>query len=546
MRAQNAKKWQTFFLCFICFTLSISTWRQAQAQSVGAALKNQQTRHLSHITMPIQIEKSIFAELPVAKRNELQATVCSTLGNTLVVGNGPWGIGFVEKPPTCTIVEKASPVKGHAVWTVMITSAPEGLQAQVCRSLTPTQLGAESCFATLQVPVKKDAAIVLSHPYFAKALVAALSDQLPFQSKASVHLIQEKPNGQKYFIPQKAPPLAPNVKIPDLKVRFIPFDVHLIPETGFFRAGLMNHDAAASRLSVSDFWLVNPRGRNTMRASHRRALLKIHKELMDQGLNHLSGGKTSENILGRNARSESKKDRSFFQRTEGEASIRGGYFNGFKTLQPNVSYGGSLDAAIYMAPWLNFWVDGSYTQSVYKAAARTKSSENSNEESNATSTFTNLRLGIGVGVRKTFSNDLTFFAYPRLSKMALSWIFSEKDNFRTLGAEADVKYDVFPLYGIGIGFRSPETWFMNAQMTLGYDSFLSKNYRGIYCDTELMYELPSQVAVFTSLGIFDRSWFSLFNRIQLHTFSTINSYKSESVLNIFEVVAGFGYRLEFL
>jgi hypothetical protein len=215
-------------------------------------------------------------------------------------------------------------------------------------------------------------------------------------------------------------------------------------------------------------------------------------------------------------------------------------------VQPNFSYGGGADIALYASPWLNFWADASYTNSEYAAEASVDSGDATETSEAATALFKNVRFGAGFGVRYTFSYDLTFYLYPRVSHMRLSWLLSNSSALEAVGIRSEVDDTFFPLYGVGAGFRSPESWPVNAQITLGYDGIAGEDYRGMNADIELMYELPHVVADVTSLGLFDRAWISLYLRAQNHQFTVANQYNSKSTLDVSEVIAGLGYRLEFL
>ncbi len=501
---------------------------------------------LRSIEIPLQIDATIIRTIDEYNLKNVATQICQNLGESLIAGQGPWGMGYLTQKPECSFVNTPKAQQGPNVWTLLVTKpSKEMLAFRVCRAETPTNKKSNNCLAEITRPVGKHTARTLAHPYYARAIIAALIDQMPIQAKPVPELIRKKPDGQNYFMPQKEPTLTTNIGIPDFTSRLNPVEFSVETRTGLFSVAELNRSKGVLDYQNSNIWLLDAKGRSRHAKALSKALDRIQKEI-EKRVDNLEYQKAHpEDIVGRDSRGSIKRLLPLSQRIEGEFSIRGGYFNGIGQVQPEYSYGGSMDAALYVAPWLNLWVDGSYTSSVYAADAKIESSEGVNTGNSLKANFKNIRFGGGLGMRYTFAQDLTFFIYPRASKMDLSWKFSNAADIGTQDYYPEITTTFFPLFGVGAGFRSPETWPLNLQLTFGFDGFGEEKYQGISCDTEIMFELPEVVATLTSFGVFDRAWVSLFSRVQQHTF-TVTANENDSKLNISEVIAGLGYRLEFL
>lgn len=132
---------------------------------------------LTNVEMPIQIENAVLREIPVAERADVEKKICETFGESLVVGRGPWGFGYLSELPNCVAVEKANALSGGAVWTLQVTSvAPREISVQVCRDSKLAKSGDELCMAAVKFPAEKNIARMLGEPYFVRTIVAALMD----------------------------------------------------------------------------------------------------------------------------------------------------------------------------------------------------------------------------------------------------------------------------------------------------------------------------------------------------------------------------------
>jgi hypothetical protein len=524
--------------------------KESTGKSIERAAQSSSTEKrfdISSLRMPIQVEQSVLEALGENERERVGSRICQSLASALVVGQGPWGFGYVAEPPECRVVEKAKVEKGADVWTLMVArKSAKAIVVKICREIRSSTGGTENCLAKRDLPAGKRIAKVLSHPYFARGVVAALNDQMPFQSKLVPELIQKKPDGQSYFMPKEEPPLAPKIGIPPYSIRLLAIAAKVLPESGLFSVSPVKRSKAIEEAGKGGLWLAGAKGRGRRTSEFDKALAAIYKEVLKSVKFTEERQANPASIVGRDQRYEVKLDLSFMRRLEGEASVRGGYFNGAGAVQPESSYGGSADVALYANPWLNLWLDASYTNSTYKAETSVDSGGDDASSDSVTANFKNVRFGVGFGVRYSFSYDLTFYLYPRVSRMHLSWIFSDSEKLGVVGFRSEVDDTFFPLYGVGAGFRSPEAWPINAQITLGYDGIAAPTYRGMYADLEFMYDLPHRVADVTSFGLFDRAWLSLYLRAQNHKFNVANKYQSEGVLDIYEVIGGLGYRLEFL
>lgn len=467
---------QNFRLASLC---TLPVWLVIASISCRAfgeqTTSKQDEIRLDELNLYIVISSKFIASNQVTKG--IGVTICQNLSEELFEDKGPWGFGLFSGRTRCELSlsesdrmkNKEANLSHKNLWELRI-DLNEDCQGtlSLCRPLVNSD---EKCEASVTIPTSKFLPQLLANRKFVRLLAASIIDQAPFRSKLSQGLAKSKvPLTPKNDEKEKEP-----FRLPPFKDELLPVAIILQRQNGLFNVKLRK-ETPSVLLEEKNIWLVTKK-----RAGMSKDLFLLISNattiLGQEEQRKADLNARASSIYGRNARRNAKAERSFLDRLETIAELRGG--SSFASTKDN-SVGTDLEVLLTEGIATNLWFEthlfrGNYQ---YQIALSNKTLGNS-ISTHATRT---LFLGaLGTGIRWSTDSDHTLFLFPKVEFGQMIW---KADSLSTKlpAAYTDMSFTaaVVPGFGFTAGYQSPEKWPIGLQARIGSSAINSDNFSSFW------------------------------------------------------------------
>jgi hypothetical protein len=514
------------------------------AQIAEAGAQPSDELSIENLRLKIVLENSFIQVFPDAAK--LKDEICESLGDNLVVENGPWGFGLFESVEDCILGPKKTDSKKEKydentdpfLWTLRVGVAEKNVgEISLCR---PFENGAEKCEANVKISFKTYLSRMLADARFGRLIAASILDQTPFRSKATENLAKK---GNK-FLPQKSKAEKGVFTLPEYSQELIAIAVSVSKSSGIFRVQLEDAAKPSTHKSAATWLMTYERG--SIKKDLAKLISKEGATLESEIRKNLFSKEYAWRILNREKRREAKLPFKFWGRSEFFGELRGG-----TSLSTSKNNSTAVDINILATnpTWLNLWSEAHYSKASYTYPVDlSQLGEGNTEMVRATRSL--MATGLGLGVRLSTSSDHTFFVYPKAEFGQMEW-----KSTGTSGAypaeltDVSITSPLMPGLGVVVGYQSPEKWPVKMQLRLAASALNNKNFSSYMADGSGYFDTPKNLKyLYSSLGA-RRGEFMIFALFQFTTIQ-LNS-NSGGALDNFQLMTndlifGAGYRWSWL